>query len=65
MAYLNKAGAMGKAHGNEGGRYQLAKEGPYNVQPFGPCMTLSQAQGFQASMAMANVHVLVVRQHAI
>ena len=65
MAYLNKGHTMGKAIGNDGGRYQLAKEGPFNIQPFGPCMTLSQAQGFQASMAMANVHVLVVRQHAL
>ena len=52
-------------HGNDGALYQLAKHGAYNVQPFGPCMTLAQAQGFQASMAMANVHVLVVRQHAL
>ena len=64
MMYLNKGSTM-TLNGNDGARYQLAKEGPYNVQPFGPAMTLAQAQGFQASMAMANVHVLVVRQHAL
>ena len=52
-------------HGNDGALYQLAKHGAFNVQPFGPCLTLAQAQGFQADMALANVHVLVVRQHAL
>jgi hypothetical protein len=56
---------MAKAIGNDGALYQLAREGAYNVQPFGPPMTLSQAQGFQASMAMANVSVLVVRVGAV
>ena len=64
MAYLKKDSAM-SINGNDGARYQLAKHGTFNVQPFGPAMTLAQAQGFQASMAMANVHVLVVRQHAL
>ena len=63
MAYLIKDHSM-TMHGNDGARYRLAKDGPYNVQEFGPCMTLSQAQSFQASMALANVHVLVVRLHA-
>ena len=62
MAYLNKADTMGKAiHGNEGGRYQLAKHGAFNVQPFGPAMSLAQAQAYQSDMALANVPVLVVR----
>ena len=64
MAYLTKANTMARTQGNDGGRYQLAKEGAYNVQPFGPRMTLEQAQGYQADMALANVHVLVVRLHA-
>lgn len=51
-------------HGNEGGRYQLAKEGAFNVQPFGPAMTLAQAQAYQADMALANMPVLVVRCNA-
>jgi hypothetical protein len=51
-------------HGNEGGRYQLAKHGAFNVQAFGPAMTLGQAQAYQAEMAMANVPVLVVRLNA-
>jgi len=52
-------------NGNDGGRYQLAREGAYNVQAFGPVMTLGQAQAYQAEMAMANVHVLVVRNDAL
>lgn len=59
-----------KAHtmainGNDGGMYQLAKHGAFNVQPFGPAMSLAQAQAYQSDMALANVHVLVVRQHAL
>ena len=65
MAYLNKGQAMAKTNGNDGAQYQLAKHGAFNVQPFGPCMTLDQAQGYQADMALANVHVLVVRKGAI
>ena len=65
MAYLTKANTMARTHGNNGGQYQLAKHGVHNVQPFGPCMTLEQAQGYQADMALANVHVLVVRLHAL
>ena len=57
--------AMSKAIGNDGGKYQLAREGAYNVQAFGPAMSLAQAQGFQAEMLLANVHVLVMRIGAI
>ena len=64
MAYLNKADTM-VINGNDGARYQLAKHGAFNVQTFGPAMTLAQAQAYQADMALANVHVLVVRQHAL
>ena len=64
MTYLNKESAM-SIHGNEGARYQLAKEGAYNVQPFGPAMTLAQAQRYQADMLLANVPVLVVRIGAV
>ena len=52
-------------NGNDSARYQLAKHGAYNVQPFGPRMTLQQAQAYQADMALANVHVLVVRCNAL
>ena len=52
-------------HGNDGALYHLAREGAFNVQEFGPAMTLRQAQAYQADMALANVHVLVVRQHAL
>ncbi len=64
MAYLIKDKTMARTQGNDGGMYQLAKEGAYNVQAFGPAMTLGQAQAYQADMALANVHVLVVRLHA-
>jgi hypothetical protein len=64
MAYLQKDHSMA-IHGNDGARYQLAKEGAYNVQPFGPAMTLAQAQGYQADMLRANVPVLVVRCNAL
>ena len=64
MAYLNEGHTMGKAYGNEGGRYQLAKHGAFNVQPFGPRMTLAQAQRYQSDMLLANVPVLVVRCNA-
>lgn len=51
-------------HGNDNATYRLAKEGAYNVQPFGPAMTLDQAQRYQADMLLANVPVLVVRCNA-
>ncbi len=65
MTYLNKDSAMPRTHGNDNATYQLAKHGAFNVQPFGPPMTLDQAQGYQAEMALANVHVLVVRKGAL
>ena len=64
MTPLNKVKTMARTHGNDSARYQLAKEGAYNVQPFGPCMTLDQAQRYQADMLLANLPVLVVRCNA-
>jgi hypothetical protein len=64
MAHLIKDKTMARTQGNDGARYQLAREGAYNVQSFGPCMTLAQAQAYQADMALANVPVLVVRCNA-
>ena len=64
MAYLNKDSAMAQAIGNDGGMYQLARHGAFNVQPFGPAMSLAQAQRYQADMLLANVPVLVVRCNA-
>ena len=63
MAYLTKDHTMA-INGNEGGRYQLAREGAFNVQAFGPAMSLVQAQAYQADMLLANVPVLVVRCNA-
>jgi hypothetical protein len=54
-----------RSYGNDSARYQLAREGAYNVQAFGPAMTLQQAQAYQADMLLANVPVLVVRIGAI
>ena len=64
MINLNKDKTMAQAIGNDGGKYQLARHGAYNVQPFGPAMTLAQAQRYQADMLLANVPVLVVRCNA-
>jgi len=55
---------MAQAHGNDGARYQLAKHGAFNVQAFGPAMSLAQAQRYQADMLLANMPVLVVRCNA-
>ena len=40
--------------------YRLALNGPYEVKPFGPLMTLAKAEMYQQDMALANVQVLVV-----
>lgn len=65
MTPLNKVKTMARTHGNDGARYQLAKHGAYNVQAFGPAMTLQQAQAYQADMALANMPVLIVRCNAL
>ena len=64
MTPLNKVKTMAQAHGNDNGMYQLARHGAFNVQTFGPAMTLRQAQRYQADMLLANVPVLVVRCNA-
>jgi len=65
MTHLIKDKTMTQAIGNDGARYQLAKEGAFNVQAFGPPMTLAQAQAYQADMALGNMPVLVVRCNAL
>ena len=45
--------------------YRLAKEGTYQLQPFGPLLTLAQAQAYQADMALANCLVLVINANAV
>jgi flagellar basal body rod protein FlgG len=64
MAYLQKDHSMA-INGNDGALYRLARDGTFNVQEFGPAMTLSQAQRYQADMLLANVPVLVVRCNAL
>ena len=65
MTHLNKDKTMARTHGNDGALYHLAREGAFNVQEFGPAMSLAQAQAYQADMALANMPVLVVRVGAI
>ncbi len=64
MAYLMKDSNMA-TNGNESGQYRLAKDNAFSVVPFGPRMTLQQAQAYQADMALANMPVLVVRCNAL
>ena len=45
--------------------YRLARDGIWNIQPFGPLFSLAKAQAYQSLMAMANVHVLVINTKAI
>jgi hypothetical protein len=40
--------------------YRLAKVQPFNLQPFGPLMTLTEAQAYQESLAKAGLPVVVV-----
>ena len=45
--------------------YRLHREGAFQLEPFGPLMTLAQAQAYQADMALANVSVLVKHMGAV
>jgi hypothetical protein len=45
--------------------YRLHREGVYQLEPFGPLMTLAQAQRYQSDMALANVSVLVKHMGAV
>jgi hypothetical protein len=45
--------------------YRLAREGAWQVEPFGPLLTLAQAQAYQADMALANCLVLIVNTRAV
>jgi hypothetical protein len=45
--------------------YRLAREGAWQIEPFGPMLTLEQAQKYQADMALANVSVLVINSKAV
>ena len=45
--------------------YRLAREGTWQIEPFGPMLTLEQAQRYQADMALANVSVLVINCKAV
>lgn len=40
--------------------YRLAKDGAYQLQPFGPMLSLDQATHYQAEMERAGFNVLVV-----
>lgn len=45
--------------------YRLAKDGVWNIQPFGPLFTLAKAQAYQADMALAGCSVLVINTKAV
>jgi hypothetical protein len=45
--------------------YRLHSEGAYQLEPFGPMLTLAQAQKYQADMALANCAVLVKHMGAV
>jgi hypothetical protein len=45
--------------------YRLAKEGVYQLQPFGPLLTLAQAQAYQADMILGGFDVLVINSKAV
>jgi hypothetical protein len=45
--------------------YRLAKVQPFNLVPFGPCMTLPEAQAYQESLAKAGLPVVVVNMESI
>jgi hypothetical protein len=45
--------------------YRLAKDGAYQVQPFGPLLTLAQAQAYQVDMALGGFDVLVINTGAM
>jgi hypothetical protein len=44
--------------------YQLAKETAYRLEPFGPRMTLAQAQRYQSDLTKAGFTVLVVNMES-
>lgn len=57
---------MTQAQAHTGNRiYRLAKDGAYQVQPFGPLLTLAQAQAYQVDMALGGFDVLVINSKAV
>lgn len=45
--------------------YRLAKDGAYQVQPFGPLLTLAQAQAYQKDMTLGGFDVLILNTKAV
>jgi hypothetical protein len=45
--------------------YRLHREGAYELEPFGPLMTLAQAQHYQTDMALGGFDVLVKHMGAV
>lgn len=52
--------ATGESLGNTNRQYRLAKNREYHVIPFGPVMTLAQAQMYQADMIAGGFDCLVI-----
>ena len=44
--------------------YRLAREGAFQIVPFGPLMTLAKAESYQADMTLAGFPCLVVNVRA-
>ena len=58
--------AINKTQANNGATiYRLAREGTWQVQPFGPLLTLAQAQAYQADMVLAGFPVLILNSKAV
>ena len=45
--------------------YRLARDGIWQIMPFGPLFSLAKAQAYQADMALAGFNVLVINTKAI
>lgn len=45
--------------------YRLARDGAFQIVPFGPLMTLAQAESYQVDMTLAGFPCLVVNVNAM
>lgn len=45
--------------------YRLAKVQPFHLQPFGPLMTLPEAESYRDQMLRAGVSVVVVNVESV
>jgi hypothetical protein len=45
--------------------YRLAKVQPFHLQPFGPCMTLAEAETYRRTLTDAGYPVVVVNTESM